>query len=101
MSDLLIACARHKLYGLQFVIIVCLLGYSKTALPIRDKLAHGTMMCDPQGVKSVDQSVVRSVWNNARCVPSCATVNKMKDSVLLHEHEVKFNLLIELVGQLG
>ena len=51
----------------------------------------------PDRVDGLDQSVFLLVRDERGCVPAGASIKHMEDDVLVHEQEVTFYLLVELV----
>ena len=59
------------------------------------------MDTNPEFFKGLHERFLCLVGNETSSMPSCASVQHVKDDVLLHEKQVTFNLSIESVGHVS
>ena len=69
-------------------------------LLVHVQFLHGTVESDPR-IKSINESLFFLVCNKKTVVPSSTPVNTMKNDSVIHEHEICFYLMIEIVGQIN
>ena len=76
------------------------LGDDYARLPVQDEFLHGTMDPNPAQVNGPRQCLFELVRDQHASMPACASVEHVKDDVLVDKQKVALDLLVEGVGDI-
>ena len=92
---MLVLSSSSKFDPLTSQIRVRQLGDDYARFPVQDEFLHGTMDPNPAQVNGLRQRLFVLVRDESACMPTCASVEHVKDDVLVDEQEIALDLLVK------